>query len=155
MCLTTYVLLRINENYQFRYHSNLSNLDSILIFNALPIQISFVFSMKTFLVVQFWKRLMKYTTYMFDKTFEPRHEISNNVVCTTSKALDQPVHTHSLIRAFASRLNILWVLSYWLNIIGSFWALKEAAQTSLSLHLSKCHIVWKHMSWLNFNNHHH
>ena len=40
-------------------------------------------------------------------TFEPRHEISNNVVCATSKASDQPAHTRSLIRAFASRLNIL------------------------------------------------
>ena len=38
---------------------------------------------------------------------EPRHEISNNVVCGTSKASDQPAHTCSLIRAFASRLNIL------------------------------------------------
>ena len=36
----------------------------------------------------------------------PRHEISNNVVCSTSRASDQPAHTHSLIRAFASRLNI-------------------------------------------------
>ena len=36
---------------------------------------------------------------------EPVHEISNNVVCATSKASDQPVHTRSLIRAFASRLN--------------------------------------------------
>ena len=38
---------------------------------------------------------------------EPRHEISNNVVCATSKASDQPAHTRShmrsLIRAFASR----------------------------------------------------
>ena len=38
---------------------------------------------------------------------EPRHEISNNVVCVTSKASDQPAHMHSLIRALASRLNIL------------------------------------------------
>ena len=38
---------------------------------------------------------------------EPQHEISNNVVCASSKASDQPAHTHSLIRAFASRLNIL------------------------------------------------
>ena len=38
---------------------------------------------------------------------EPRHEISNNVVCATSKASDQPAHTRSLIRAFASRLHIL------------------------------------------------
>ena len=34
-------------------------------------------------------------------------EVSNNVVCATSKASDQPVHMRSLIRAFASRLNIL------------------------------------------------
>ena len=40
-------------------------------------------------------------------TFQPVHEISNNVVCVTSKASDQPVHTHNLIRAFACRLNIL------------------------------------------------
>ena len=37
---------------------------------------------------------------------EPRHEISNNVVCATSKASDQPAHMRRLIRAFASRLNI-------------------------------------------------
>ena len=35
------------------------------------------------------------------------HEISNNVVCATSKGSDQPAHTRSLIRAFASRRNIL------------------------------------------------
>ena len=39
-------------------------------------------------------------------TFEPQHEISNNVVCATSKGSDQPAHTRRLIRAFASRLNI-------------------------------------------------
>ena len=39
--------------------------------------------------------------------YEPRHEISNNVVCATSKDSDQPGHTRSLIRAFASGLNIL------------------------------------------------
>ena len=38
---------------------------------------------------------------------EPVHEISNNVVCATSKASDQPAHMRSLIRAFASRLSIL------------------------------------------------
>ena len=35
------------------------------------------------------------------------HEVSNNVVCATSKVSDQPAHTRSLIKAFASRLNIL------------------------------------------------
>ena len=38
--------------------------------------------------------------------FEPQHEISNIVVCATNKGSDQPAHTRSLIRAFASRLNI-------------------------------------------------
>ena len=42
-----------------------------------------------------------------DNIIEPVHEISNNVVCATSKASDQPAHTRSLIRAFASRLSIL------------------------------------------------
>ena len=45
-------------------------------------------------------------------TFEPVHEISNNVVCATSKASDQPAHMRSLIRAFASHLSILRFLSY-------------------------------------------
>ena len=39
--------------------------------------------------------------------YEPQHEISNNVVCATSKGSDQPAHTRSLIRAFASRLTII------------------------------------------------
>ena len=43
----------------------------------------------------------------YNSKFEPRREISNNVVCATSKASDQPAHTRSLIRAFACRLNIL------------------------------------------------
>ena len=41
--------------------------------------------------------------------YEPVHEISNNVVCATSKASDQPAQTRSLTRAFASHLNILWL----------------------------------------------
>ena len=80
--------------------------------------------------------------------YELRHEISNNVVCATSKASDQPAHMRSLIWAFAIRLNILWVLSYWLDIIWSFLALKEAAQARLSQHLSKYRIVGNHMSRL-------
>ena len=51
---------------------------------------------------------------------EPVHEISNNKECATSKASDQPAHTRSLTRAFASRLSILWLLTYWLNTIWSF-----------------------------------
>ena len=43
--------------------------------------------------------------------YAPVHEISNNVVCTTSKASDQPAHMpehmRSLIRDFASHLSVL------------------------------------------------
>ena len=39
--------------------------------------------------------------------WKPKVHMSRNVVCATSKAPDQPVHTHSLIRAFVGRLNIL------------------------------------------------
>ena len=49
---------------------------------------------------------------VLDITNEPHHGISNNVVGATSKVSDQPAHMRSLIRAFASRLNILLVLSY-------------------------------------------
>ena len=64
------------------------------------------------------KRIQNFKTFtIYNK---PVHEISNNVVCATSKASDQPAHMPSLIRAFASRLNVLWVLSYWLNTIWSF-----------------------------------
>ena len=48
-----------------------------------------------------------YFLHISTKTFEPVHEISNNVVCATSKASDQLAHTRSLIRAFTSRLSIL------------------------------------------------
>ena len=50
-----------------------------------------------------WISAMAY----LQKINEPRIEISNNVVCATSKGSDQPAHMHSLIIAFASRLKIL------------------------------------------------
>ena len=48
----------------------------------------------------------------YKKSYEPVHEISNNVVCATGKASDQPANTRSLIRAFASCLSIISLLSY-------------------------------------------
>ena len=47
------------------------------------------------------------TNYLSNFTNEPQHEFSNNVVCATRKASDQPVRTRNLIGVFASRLNIL------------------------------------------------
>ena len=46
-------------------------------------------------------------TGLLHKSYDPHHEIFNNVVCATSKVSDQPAHTCSLIRAFASHLKIL------------------------------------------------
>ena len=80
---------------------------------------------------------------------EPRNEIFNNMVCATSKGSDQSAHTRSLIRAFASRLNIQLLLSYWPNNTWSFLALQAAAQARLCLLMSKCHIVGNHVSRLN------
>ena len=75
-------------------------------------------------------------------TNEPRHEISNTVVYANSKASDQPAHTRSLIRAFASRLNILYSMSVKLQTEHhlEFLSLKVAAKARLSLRLTKCHI---------------
>ena len=51
--------------------------------------------------------IVKMTIIVGILTVEPVHEISNNMVCATSKASDQHAHARSLIRAFASRLSIL------------------------------------------------
>ena len=45
--------------------------------------------------------------YGLKLTYEPCNEISNNVVCGTSKSSDQPAYTGRLVRAFASRLKII------------------------------------------------
>ena len=47
------------------------------------------------------------TAFGLLNSYMSRDMISNNVVCATSKGSDQPAHTRSLIRAFASRLKIL------------------------------------------------
>ena len=61
-------------------------------------------------------------------SYEPRYEISNNVLCATSKASYQPAHKRSLVRALT-------------NIVWSFKANKAATYARLSPRLSKCHIV--------------
>ena len=70
---------------------------------------------------------------------EPVHEISNNVVCATSKASDQPAHTRSLIRAFASRLSILLIVKLltehylvFLSLIGGCRGSSESTPVKMS-----------------------
>ena len=50
---------------------------------------------------------LRNNNFLIFNLYEPWHEISKNVVCASSKASNRPAHTHSLIRAFASCLNIL------------------------------------------------
>ena len=45
------------------------------------------------------------------------YEISNNVVCASSKGLDQPAHMCSLIRAFASRLKPIDRLAFEVSLL--------------------------------------
>ena len=49
----------------------------------------------------------RYSMHILSTCVEPIHEISNNVVSATSKGSDQSAHMRSLIRAFASHLNIV------------------------------------------------
>ena len=82
---------------------------------------------------------------------EPQHEISNNVLCATSKASDQPAHMRSLIKAFASRLNISMSVKLLTGHHLELLSLTGGCTGSLSLHMSKCHIVGNHMSRLIFS----
>ena len=68
---------------------------------------SFIPSAAIFIFVdyEYWNTTSQYNVkaeitvvkFLFN-AYEPVHEISNNVVCATSKASDQPAHTRSLIR---------------------------------------------------------
>ena len=79
------------------------------------------------------------------------HEISNNVVCATSKASDQPEQRRSLVRAFASRLNILLEYSMsvklltehhleFLSLKGGYTGSSESTHVKMS-HCWKSHVA--------------
>ena len=84
---------------------------------------------------------------------EQQHEVFIKVVHATSKGLDQPApaHVHSLIRAFASCLNILQLLRLLIEHQLEFLCIYNAAQARLSLHLPECHMTGNHMSRLNYH----
>ena len=87
----------------------------------------------------------------FNTTFEQLQEISNNVVCATSKASDQPAHTHSLIRAFASRLNIIQTVKLLTKIHLEFLSLKGGCTgSSESTHVKMPH-CWKSQVMANLH----
>ena len=83
------------------------------------------------MISRFLGWLLSYSIPFTKLSYEPVHEISNNVVCATSKASDQPAHTRSLIRAFANRLNILMSVNLLAEHHLEFLSLKEAAQAGV------------------------
>ena len=68
---------------------------------------SFIFSLKalTNSITMYCRVCVKMHMHNYC-IFKPRHKISSKVLCTTSKGSNQPAHTRSLIRAFASRYSI-------------------------------------------------
>ena len=82
------------------------------------------------------------------KTNELQHKILNNVVCAISKASDQPAHTRSLIRAFASRLNIFMTVKLltehhleFLSLIGGCTSSSESTLVKIIMPLCwKSHV---------------
>ena len=78
----------------------------------------------------------------------PVYKISNNVVCATSKASDQPAHTRSLNRAFASHLSNLLTEHHM-----EFLSFKGGCTVSSELTHVKMSHCWKYYAtaqfWLN------
>ena len=74
---------------------------------------------------------------------EPQHEISNNVVCATSKASDQPAHMRSLIRAFAKSLEYSISVKLLTEHLLEFLSLKRGCTGSYESTLVKMPHCWK------------
>ena len=118
----------------------------------------FIFFSRHFFLAKLTLNVYSIPSHVFNPIYcqipyEPVHEISNNVVCATTKASDQPAHTRSLIRAFACRSNILWVLSYWLNIILRFLSLKRGCTGLFESTLAKLPHCWKSLVTTHIWNH--
>ena len=75
--------------------------------------------------------------------YEPRHDISNNVVCATSKGSDQPAHTRSLIRAFARGLKYSMTVKLLTEQHLEFLSLKGGCTGSSESTLVKIPHCWK------------
>ena len=85
---------------------------------------------------------------------EPWHGVSNTVVCSTSEASDQPAHTRSLIRAFASCLiysmSVITKLLIEHNL--EFLSLKGGCTGSSKSTLVKTPYFWKSLQCHGSNN---
>ena len=104
-----------------------------------------------------WSILHCFRPSLLKLPFEPRHEISNNVVCATSKGSNQPAHTHSLIRAFASfkySMTVKLLMEQhleFLSIMGGCTGSSEFIHVKIP-HCSKSHVthVTAHLSLRSF-----
>ena len=75
--------------------------------------------------------------------FEPVHEISNNVVCVTSKASDQPAHMRGLIRTITGYFEYFMTVKLLIEHHLQFQSLKgdyEGSPGSAVVKMSNC---WK------------
>ena len=81
---------------------------------------------------------------------EPLHEISNNI-CATSKGSDQPAHTRSLIRAFASSFECSRIVKVLTEHHLEFLSLKGGCRgLSESTHVKMPH-CWKSHALAQFS----
>ena len=81
----------------------------------------------------------------FKSTTELWREISNNVVCATSKVSDQPAHTHSLIRAFTGIKLLTENYLEILNLKGGCTGSSESIHVIMP-HCWKSHVA-AHLFW--------
>ena len=69
-------------------------------------------------LLSYWPTVKLLTVFMHKRRLHRLVWVYTCGICGCSEGLDQPAHMGSLIWAFASRLNILWVLSYWQTAFG-------------------------------------
>ena len=67
------------------------------------------------------------------------HEISNNAVCATSKASDQPAHMRSLIRAFEYSMSVKLLTEQCLEFLSLTGDCRGSSESTL-VKMSNC---WK------------
>ena len=63
-------------------------------------------------------------------TYDPPHDITNNITCAPSEDSDQPGHPPSLIRVFAVRVKTHWALNY---LLSTQWKLIRLGGSNSSL----------------------
>ena len=84
-------------------------------------------------------------------TVEPPHDKTNKMTVRPAKT-DQPGHPPSLIRVFAVRMKIAWVLCYPLSA-SEDWSDWVDAQADLSLRWAHSHCVGFLLRWLSYYRH--